>query len=125
MEVTSTELANRIPDFDDLLKLTESVGELMVKKLMLEKDIKKLEAQTVVECMTNPTYAKDGKAPAMSLIEATWKYTGLNQEILPIREELAITIGELEKAKGRYDLCREMIDIFQAVTFSEKKNLTY
>jgi hypothetical protein len=125
MEITSSELAKRIPDFDDLLKLTANVADLLVKKLMLDKEIKTLEAQTVVEVMTNPAYATNGKPPAMNLIDATWGYTGINNSILPLREQLASTIGELEKAKSAWELYKELLDIFQAVLYSEKKNLTY
>jgi hypothetical protein len=125
MEITSAELAKRIPDFDDLLKLTEAVSEIMVRKLMLEKDIKTCEARTVTTVMTDSNYWKDGKVPAMNLIDATWKYTGINDEILPLRTQLAFAIGELEKAKSAWELYREMLDIFQAIIYSEKKNLTY
>jgi hypothetical protein len=125
MEITSSELAKRIPDFDDLLKLTEIVAETLVKKLLLEKEIKTMEANTVTEMMTNSIYQVGGKAPSMSMVETTTKYTGIHNEILPLREQLAITMGELEKNRGRYDLYRELLDIFQAILFSEKKNLTY
>lgn len=124
MEITSSELAKRIPDFDDLLKLTDSIAELMVKKLLLEKEIKTLEAQTVLEVMTNPTYITGGKTPAMSLISSTWQYCGIHNELLPLRGKLAITIGELEKAKNRYSVFGEMLNIFTAVLYAEKKNLS-
>ena len=123
MEITSSELAKRIPDFDDLLKLTQEIAEVLVKKLLLEKKIKDLEADAVMEVTINPAYQIGGKTPSMSFIDTTWGYTGINNSILPLREELAITIGELEKLRGKHETFSNMLEIFKAVSFSEKKSV--
>jgi hypothetical protein len=122
MDLTANEVAKRLPDFDDLLKLTENIGELLLQKLLLEKDIKNSESKAVYEATINPIYQQNGKAPSMSFIESTLKYTGINNETLVLREKQAYIIAELEKAKSKYDLYKELIDIWQTLSYSEKKN---
>jgi hypothetical protein len=122
MELTANEVAKRIPDFDDLVELTENIGNLLLKKMLLEKDIRNLETKTVLRIISNPDFNVSGKPPSMSFIDATWKYNGIDNEILPLREKLAETYAELEKAKSRYDLYKELISIWQTLTYAERKN---
>jgi hypothetical protein len=120
MELSSTEIAKKIPDWDELTKMTDNIAEVMLKKLLLEKQIKAEEAKIVYTATTDIQYALNSKAPAISFIEATYKYTGFKNELLPLRDEMALLTSELEKARNRYEIVKQMLDIWRTVSANER-----
>jgi len=120
MELSSTEIAKKIPDWDELTKITDNISEIMLKKMLLEKKIKAEEANIVYTATVEPQYALNGKTPAISFIEATYKYTGFKNELLPLREEMALLTSELEKARNRYEIFKQMLDIWRTVSANER-----
>lgn len=121
METNANALAKKIPDFDDMLKLADEIAELLFKKLILDKEIKTAEAEVVRKATTEEQYFIGGKPPTYSFIDSTYKYTGLNKELIPLREEQAKVISELERAKTKYDIFGEMLDVFRTVSANERR----
>jgi hypothetical protein len=107
------------PDFDQMISIAEKVGELTKDTLQLDIQIKDKEARTVKEVLTNPIYFKDGKCLAMSVIESTYKYQGLEGELIPLRFEYATKKGELDKYKLMFQALQDCTKIFQ----TESSNL--
>jgi hypothetical protein len=120
MEITSAEILKKLPDFSDLLKITDEIANTVVTKLMLDKKIKEEEARVIREAMTNPVYQVGGKPPSMTLIESTYSYTGFNGEIIPLREELIRTTAELERQRARLDLYKEFLNMWRSLNASER-----
>lgn len=120
MEITSAEILKKLPDFSDLLSITDEIARAIVKKLTLDKTIKQNEAAIIREAMTNPEYFVGGKPPSMTLIESTLAYTGFDGELLPIREQLILATAELDNLKSRLDLYKEFLSMWRSLNASER-----
>lgn len=120
MEITSVEILKKLPDFNDLLSITDRISEAIVKKLTLDKTLKQNEAAIIKEAMTNPVYFVGGKPPSMTLIESTLAYTGFDGELLPIREQLIIATAELDNLRSRLDLYKEFLSMWRSLNASER-----
>lgn len=101
------------PDFDAMMEITVSIRDLTLKKLLLELKIKEAESLIVTEVTTNPKYFKDGKVPAFNFIDATYKVSGLNGELLREREKLAVFSSELDYNKRRFEVLSGMLNAWQ------------
>lgn len=110
-----------IPDFEEFVKLSEEIGDLSFQKLVIEKDIKKAEANIVKEATVNTTYQIGGKTPSMSFIENTYKYTGFDGELLDLRTKLAEITATLEKRRLLLSIYRDMLDVFRTLSANERK----
>lgn len=120
MDINVNNLVSKIPDFDEFIKVTNEIGELLFKKLKLEKDIRAREAWVVKEVTTNPQYRLENKVPAMSYIESTYKYSGINNELLDMREQLADLTAMLEKRKLLLSVYKDMLEIFRTVSANQR-----
>jgi hypothetical protein len=111
------------PDFDQMISIAEKVGELTKDTLQLDIMIKDKEARTVREVLSNPIYFKDGKCLAMSVIESTYKYQGLEGELIPLRFEYATKKGELDKYKLMFQALQDCTKIFQTESSNMRGSL--
>jgi hypothetical protein len=110
----------KIPDFDDMLKVAQTIRSLTAKKLLLDTEIKFNEAAIVKVVNTDSKYFINGKPPSMSFIESTYTYTGLSDELIPMRKELASIIAELEEAKLRFDIYRMQVDMYRTEAANQR-----
>lgn len=120
MEITSAEILKKLPDFSDLLRITDEISLAIVRKLTLDKNIKAKEAEIIKETMSNPAYYVGGKPPSMTLIESTYVHTGLSGELLPLRDELISATADLERLKSRLDLYKEFLSMWRSLNASER-----
>jgi hypothetical protein len=112
-----------LPDFDDLQRLIENIGNLSLQKETLEIDIMMAEATTIRTCTTDPKYFSGGKAPTMSFLEATYKQTGLDGEIVPLRYKLADVTARLEILRKTYDLTKNRIEVWRSEQATQRSAL--
>ena len=114
-----------VPDFDEMTSLAEKIGELIHAKMLLDVEIKFEEAKIVKTCTTDAQYFQgEGdkkKPPAMNFIESTYLYTGLNNELIPKRIELANTIAELEKAKLTWEIFKQQFEMYRTESANNRK----
>jgi hypothetical protein len=110
-----------LPDFEDMFKLIELIGSLTLKKLACDTEIKLREADVIKKVSLDPTFwqGKD-KPPAYNYIESTWKITGIEGELLPLRAELVQTIAELEKTKLKYEVLKLMVEVWRTASANER-----
>lgn len=120
MKTDLKEILASLPDFDALTELAGKIRELSVKKLMIEKEIRKAESHAVLVVTGNPVWFRDGKPLPMSLVESTYKYTGLEGEILPLREQYIEACGELDELKMRMDIYKNMFDVWRTLSANER-----
>lgn len=114
------ELAESIPDFDEMINLADEIGELSFKKMQLENRIKAEESAIVAKVYSDVKYYVGGKPPSMSFIESTYKYTGLDGQLTQKREELAYVTSILEKSKLRLYIYKDMLEVFRTVSANER-----
>ena len=114
-----------IPDFDDMFKLAEEIGKLTREKLILEHTLEVREAWIVRRVVSDPKYFVGGKSPSMEFIKKTYLITGLvdedgGSELIKQRAELTEKISELEKSKLRFQVYRDMIDVWRTVSANQR-----
>jgi len=121
METTASKFLSKLPDFEVLFELVNKAAEVSSKKLFLENEIKQKEAETVLKVSTNEQYFIGGKPASMSYIENTYKFLGIEGEMIPLRNELALTISTLEKLRGTLDIYKEMLGTWQTLSANERR----
>lgn len=116
--------ALKIPDFDQMISMAETIKELKYKKLKLEVEIKDASAKIIKACRTNSDYFEAGKPASMSYIENTFAYTGFNDELIPKRMELAQITSDLDRCQVLMDVYKAMIDVFRTVSANERRSVS-
>jgi hypothetical protein len=111
------------PDFDDLVKQIESISDLSQRVVILDTKIKGHEADIVRRVTTDSQFFQNGKSPSMDYIKSTWKYTGFNNELIPMRLELGKLESNLEKAKLTFQALRDFITLYVTKSANERKSL--
>lgn len=121
MNTNINDLLKKLPDYEDFMTLADSIELTSKEKARLEIQIKTLETELVKKVTTDPTYFQSGKVPSMVYIESTWKYTGLDNELLPLRLRFSELTAELEKSKIKMDIYKTMLDIWRTLSANERK----
>jgi hypothetical protein len=121
METTANKFLSKLPEFDILFDIVNNAAELSAKKIFLENEIKQKEAETVLKVTTEEAYFIGGKPPSMSFVENTYKFLGINNEILPLRNQLAELVSALEKLRGTLDIYKEMLGTWQTLSANERR----
>jgi hypothetical protein len=109
-----------LPDIERLMELIGKISELMLKEAGLDIEIKLREAEITKSATTDSNYSVNGKSPSQTYIDNTWKYTGFNGELVPMRMELANLHAQLDATKREYDLLRSFIDIWRTQSANER-----
>ena len=117
---SSANILKKLPDFDDMMKVSDEIGDLLLAKLKLEAEIKSKEAETILKVTTDEKYFVGGKPPSMSFADSTYKVTGLAGELIPMRESLAETTANLEKKKIQYDVYKNLLDMWRTLAANER-----
>lgn len=118
-------MGTNVPDFDEMTKLADLIGELTLKKNMLDVEIKFAESQVVKTCQTDKQYFQgEGdkmKPPAMNFLESTWMYTGFKNDILEMRFELATVNANLDKAKLTWEIFKQRFEMYRTESANNRK----
>ena len=120
MNTSVNELIKKLPDYEDFMNLAEMIESVGKQKAILEIQIKTRETEVVRIVTTNPEFFQAGKVPSMALVEATWKYTGIENELVPLRLSLAEQTASLEKLKIKMDIYKTMLDIWRTLSANER-----
>lgn len=120
--MNSKQILDKLPDYNDLMSLTEEIAATSSKKLYLENKIKAMESEVVLRVTKDAEFFQGGKPPSMSFIESTYKFTGINQEILPFREQLAEVISKLDSLKIKMDVFKQLIEIWRTLSANERSS---
>lgn len=112
-----------LPDFDDMQRAVDQIGELSRNKVLLDIEIKAAEADITRVCTSDPKYYVGGKPPSVAYIESTFKYTGFGGELIDKRKELAALTSALEVARLTYQLLQYKIDVWRSQVANERASL--
>jgi hypothetical protein len=124
MDTSSTTLLKTLPDFDDLMRMVDEIREMNILKALLDREIKSAEAMIVRDATNNPKYFIGGKPPSMTYVEAVYKYTGFENELLERRAQLAETTANLEALRIKFDTYKVMLDIWRTLSANERISVT-
>ncbi len=119
MKSNLKDILESIPDFDDFMKLSEEIGQLSFEKIRMENAIKVKESETFKKAMELQI---DGKRPSVSYVENAYMTTGIEGELIGLRDGLAYLIGELDKKRIQLSIYRDMINLFQTVSANERSS---
>ena len=108
----------RLPDFDDMFSLAESIENLMKRKLILETIISEMESKAMRYFIDNEKV--NGKVPSMEYVKLIIKPTGKDGEIKPMRIELADVKSKLEGEKLLFDTYKSMIGVWQTESANKR-----
>jgi hypothetical protein len=120
MKGTPEEVLKAIPDFDQFMKLSEEISALMYRKLYLDAQIKEGESNVFKTANTAEKYFQGGKPPSATFVDNTYKFTGLEHELIPIRTEQAMVISELEGKKQQMDIYKTMIEVWRTLCSNQR-----
>jgi len=120
MESNSSALLKDLPDFTDLLNLAQEIKDLSTKRILKEIQIKSKESDVFLTVMQEDDFKVNGKTPSVSHFNEAYKTDGLVGEILPLRQELAEMIAELELLKRRFDIFEQMLDVWRTLSANER-----
>lgn len=120
METNAKKVLEALPDFSDAQKVIDEIKELTIEKMRLDSDIKSLESANFNEVMTSPKYQIGGKPPAVSFYENAFKYTGIDGNLIVKRDKFITTSASLDALKARYELYRQMQDMYKTLVFAER-----
>lgn len=114
------EILQALPDFTDLMSLSDKIAEVQHAKLTVEMKIKLGEANVFKEAFTNPQYFQNGKPPSAVSVESTLKYAGLNGDLVSLRKEFIDNTVELEHLRMQMDIYKTMIEVWRTLCSNER-----
>lgn len=100
------------PDFDDMMRLAERIGQLHARVSFLDIEIKARIGEVTKIVMNDPKYFLGGKSPSMEYVKSVYHPVGLENEIKRMKLELAEKEAELEESKLRFQVYRDMVTMF-------------
>lgn len=107
-----------LPDFDDLVQLVNKIYNLSQEKASLEIKIKIGEREAVEKGME--IIKVDGKKPSMAYIESTVKVTGIDGELVPLREKLLKLNNEIDYYKDLLEIYKLKIEVWRTMSANER-----
>lgn len=120
METNSKKILEAMPSFDDFMDLAEEIKKLSVYKMNLENKIKTQESDNFKTVMTDPKYFTNGKPVPVSFYDGAYKHTGLENNLVNLRGELAEVVALLELHRSKFEIFKGMHDLFKTLVYQEK-----
>ena len=104
-----------LPDFQEMWELIQKIRQTSLEVSKLDIQIKFLESITF----------RKGKEQglAVNFIENAYKTTGFDDEIIPLRLELAEKMSELNALKHELELNRSLVEVWRTVSANERMGL--
>ncbi len=116
----------KLPDFDEMLGISDTVGELTTEIGLLKVQLDDLLAVVTKSVMADSTYWHKGatKPPAMNYIQVTFHRMGLDEvtgtKLNSLRREIAGKTGEAGRLKMVFSVYRDMIDVWKADQYAKR-----
>jgi hypothetical protein len=114
-----------LPDFDEMLKISDRIGQLELDIASAEDQLDLEKAAITRIVTTNKEYWIDGKKPAMNYVQATFHIEGYNDatknRLHLLRERIVSMQGELHKLKRRFKVFSHMVDVWKADQYNKNQ----
>ena len=108
----------QLPDFEDMFSLAKEIGGLTLEKMLLENEIALQESNATKWAFGNVKL--NNKSPSMEYIKTTYKYTGIENETISLRIDLAKVVSRLEELRLRFEIMQSMISLYQTETKNKR-----
>lgn len=123
METNSKKVLEALPTFDDLLALSNEIKTLSIRKMKIDSALKADESANFSEVMTNTKYFVGGKPVPVSFFDNAYKYKGIDNNLMVLREDLIEVSGELDSKRAQYELYMKMHDFWKTMVYMEKSTM--
>ena len=109
-----------LPDIEEFLRVSNEISALSLKESNLKLSIQEKEADIIRKVSVEEKYFITNKPPSQEYIKNTYKITGFDNELLPLRQELINVSVQLESAKRNYDILKLVADIWRTQSANER-----
>lgn len=107
----------KLPDFDDMIKITSEIGALKRVIALDKTQLNRLQAFITDMATNDTTYYVSDKPPSMAYIKANYHVLGLTteqrEELEGLHSRLAENEGRLRELEMVFDVYRAMIDVWR------------
>lgn len=117
-----SEIRINLPDFDDMVGIAEQIKEQNQLKADLEHQIKLGESEVYRTTAADLAYYQGGKPPSVAFVKATYEFTGLTGDLVPLRKQLGEVEVELAYLEQMFDIMKIQVDLYR--TEAANKRMT-
>ena len=103
-----------LPDFEDMKDIIDEILEFSLRKAELEIAIKVAEANVFKVTFNDERFLQNGKSPSVAFVENTYKFTGIDEEIIELRVELGEILARLDYKKNELDLMKTLVEVWRS-----------
>ncbi|KKN45704.1 hypothetical protein LCGC14_0680220 [marine sediment metagenome] len=118
-------MAFSLPDFDEMLALSDEIGTQATTLGLLKAELKGLISIITREVMSNQNHwITKTKPPAMNYIETTFHRDGYDEftstKLNALRVSISEVDGRLEMLKLKFQVYRYQIDVWKADQYAKR-----
>lgn len=117
----------KIPDYDEMIAVTNEIAKLMHEKDTLKNQIDFCEGLVLRTVNLDSKYYVNGKPPATNFVETAYfnmKFEDMDEVDFPkLKAQLASVSSELEKYKMVFDVMKQQILLFQIDSANKRNSL--
>jgi hypothetical protein len=113
-------LENLLPDFGEILDLVDEIKEVEFKRVLLELDIKNEVANIYREVIEQEKYYINGKPPSAVYIGKTFEQTGIDNELIEARKNLAVLNVTSNSKINRLQIYKKMVEVWRTLSANER-----
>ena len=103
----------KLPDFELLFSLVSEIETLSREVGLLKIEIDFDRANVIKKVSNEEVYFKGGKPLAMNYIEATYAYSGIYDDLIPKRRQLAEKESKLKKCELSLQILKMQVDVYR------------
>lgn len=103
----------QLPKFEAMFDLVDEIERLSREVGLLDIEIKFEETKIMKRASTDESLRVSGKPLATNYIEATYKYSGFEGELIPKRRELVTKQATLRKKELAFQLLKMQVDVYR------------
>ena len=122
MEMSSSDILKTLPDFSDMLNLSEEIKRLSLEKVRVDSELKAAEAEIFRRALTDTSLFVNGKPPSTTYVREAYKFSGINGELIPLRHKLGDITAELDMLKMRLRVYSQMMDVWRTLAANERSS---
>lgn len=111
------------PDMETVFRIIDEIKLLSLKEMNLKITIDKQISNVYQIVKTDSKFFENGKPPAVSFIQKTYEFSGLDGELIIERKELAKTTSNLEHAKLLLQAYKNVLEIWRTESANHRNSV--
>jgi len=109
-----------LPDFDEMINIARQIREKMLIRDHLDAVIKARESEIYKITSTDSRYFSNNKPPSATYIKSAYEFTGLDGELIELREKLSEAIADIEMLRITFDIMKMMVDVYRTESANKR-----